>query len=613
MGRRWVGAVTMAMLASLGVVSQASALDPAIEAKNFSKTGERAAIYSTPEYQAQLRTVGTQNQLNALAIEAADPERAFMTDLCWNGYDGCAGDVRLYDWQTAGHGIVQPVLWTARNGATISGHVWATKAGPAKRPGIVITNGSVQADEQMYWYAAQALAKAGYVVLTWDPQGQGQSDTRGEAPDENEGFPAQSDGRPFFDGTEDALDFFLSTPQHPYVPVTSCDSGTSHAAKQQRRVAAGLDAGSNPLAALVDPGRIGLAGHSYGAAGVSYVGQLDPRVDAIVAWDNLSQASPGTADGATFPPGEKGCPSHPEDRVDLTKNIAPGHGKPALGMSADYFLPPTPNTADPPTPEHCQQVAAAYDAGTPPSRDDGTNCKSLASLVYSRRGIDTGELVIRGGSHLDFSWIPNHAFGATLRGADMIAWYTTAWFDKYVKGDPTADRRLLTDRWRRDGQEAAVDPDHDANMFSFYHRSRLDVTAADGTKVTCEDLRAGCSALGADDYPGEYSYLALATSPDHADAGAGATPVTASGLPRACASRRTITVHPRRHRGARIRRVTAYFGARRVARSSSGHVRVRLVGLPRQTVKVRLVVEEVRRGGKVVRYVLRRAYRTCAT
>ena len=73
------------------------------------------------------------------------------------------------------------MLFTARNGATLSSHVWATKAGPAKRPAIVITNGSVQADEQLYWFAAQALAKAGYVVLTFDPQGQGQSDTQGQS------------------------------------------------------------------------------------------------------------------------------------------------------------------------------------------------------------------------------------------------------------------------------------------------------------------------------------------------------------------------------------------------------------------------------------------------
>ncbi len=107
------------------------------------------------------------------------------------------------------------MLFTARHGATISGHVWATVAGPAHRPGIVITNGSVQAEENMYWYAAQTLAKAGHVVLTFDPEGQGQSDTYGESPDQNEGFPAQSAGTPFYDGTEDAIDFLLSTPSKP--------------------------------------------------------------------------------------------------------------------------------------------------------------------------------------------------------------------------------------------------------------------------------------------------------------------------------------------------------------------------------------------------------------
>ena len=105
------------------------------------------------------------------------------------------------------------MLFTARDGATLSGHVWATAPGPRSGPGIVITNGSVQADEQMYWYAAQTLAKDGYVVLTFDPQGQGQSDTLGQAPDETEGVPAQTDGRPFYDGTEDAIDFFLSLRQ----------------------------------------------------------------------------------------------------------------------------------------------------------------------------------------------------------------------------------------------------------------------------------------------------------------------------------------------------------------------------------------------------------------
>src|SRR5438477_7727354 len=136
------------------------------------------------------------------------------------------------------------------------------------------------------------------------------------------------------------------------------------------------------------------------------------------------------------------------------------------------------------------------------------DCKSFMSDEYSKHGIDSGEIVIRGGSHLDFSFISNPAFGATLRGADMIDWYTTAWFDKYVKGDSTADQRLLTDRSRSDSAEAAVDPNGDGNMFSFYHLSRLDFHRADGTQVDCENLRLGCPALTPDDgYSGQYSYI----------------------------------------------------------------------------------------------------------
>src|SRR4051794_19032674 len=552
---RLTAAAMLTML--LGAVPSRAAFDPAVEASNYSKVNERQALYQSPQGQLLLRQVSQNNQAAATQAQANDPERNFADDLCWNGADGCAGDARLYNWQAKGYGIVKPVLFTARNGATLSGHVWATKAGPAQRPGIVITNGSVQADEQMYWYAAQALAKAGYVVLTFDPQGQGQSDTKGEAPDENEGFPAQTDGRPFFDGTEDAVNFLYSTPDKPYVPETSCSTGTDHNPKQVRRVKAGLDAAYNPFYALFDHKRLGLAGHSYGAAGVSYIGQWDPRVDAIVAWDNLSQPAPGSAGTQSFPPGEAGCPAHPADRTDLTKDLAANaaHGKPALGMSADYFLPPTPNTSEPRTPEQCKAIQDAYDKnGTMPSKDEGIDCKSFVSNEYSRNGIDTGEIVIRGGSHLDFSFISNPAFGATLRGADLIDWYTTAWFDKYVKGAAGADRRLLSDRWRRDGTEASVDPGGDGNMFSFYHPSRLSITRAGGGKVNCEDLRAGCPALTAEDgWKGEYSYIAIARSKD------GTGPARGTGLrpkPRApaarCVTRLRFRLHVKAPRATRI-------------------------------------------------------------
>ncbi len=475
----------LALVVSASLISAAPAAlayDPVAEVQNFSKNEERQTIYNTPEYRALLLQVSVQNRVAATAMQVGDPERNFMGHLCATGEDGCAGDVRLYDWEKNGYGIVEPVLFTARSGATISGHVWATRSGPAKRPGIVITNGSVQASEQLYWFVAQTLAKAGYVVLTWDPQGQGQSDELGEQPDLTEGSPAQTDGRPFFDGTRDALDFFLSTPKRPFRPRPSCESGTSHAPKQDRRVAVGLNAAYNPFWKMLNPSRVGLAGHSFGAAGVSYIGQQDARVSAIVAFDNLGAPTATGSGGLSVKP----CPADPASHAPAQIT------KPALGMSADYGLTPSLYTSDP-----------------------DPQAKSTQSHAYSQAGVDTGEIVIRGGTHYEFSFIPNPAFGGTLRGADQVAWYTAAWFDKYVKGDASADRRLLTNRWRSDSAEAAIDPNHDGNLFSSYYRSRLDIGLSGSGGFTCEDLRAGCPGLvTSDGRPAGYSYLDVATSPD---------------------------------------------------------------------------------------------------
>ena len=566
--------VAVALLAA--APASALAFDPAAEAQNFGKGNEREAIYNTPDYQAKLRQVSIENRASAMAQQAADPERNFLAQLCATGEDGCAGDVRLYDWQAKGYGIVQKVLFTARNGATLSGHVWATKAGPAKRPGVVITNGSVQAPEQVYWFVAQTLAKNGYVVLTWDPQNQGQSDSQGEAPDQNEGFPAQSDGRPFYDGTEDALNFFLSNEAHPYEPIKSCSSGTSHAPKQERRAKAGLNAAFNPLWKMLDAGRVGIAGHSFGAAGVSYIGQFDPRVKAIVAFDNLGGSDPSS--GGRI--GEQSCPADPSQRA--AKPIT----KPALGMSADYFIPPTPNTSDP----------------------DPLG-KSEHSLEYSKAGVDTGELVIRGGTHYDFDWVPNPGFPATLRGADMIAWYTNAWFDKYVKGSGAdADKRLLTSRWRSDAAEAAVDPTGDGNMFSWYYRSRLDIGLSGGGRFKCEDMRAGCSGLASTDgQPKEYDFIKIVTSPDKPGAGGKPGKPGGSGV-RGCGDKKKPGRVVRLHYKVRIVRAIVYINGKRVKTYRGRRIkRVRIPGAGggKQRVKIVLV------SAKGKRYASVRTYKGC--
>src|SRR5947209_16556488 len=155
-----LAAVVLVVVAVLGAPAAArppAAFNPAVEAQNFSITQERQAVYDTPQYQAELAADSVQGWIGGQMTAASDPERNFTDDVCWNHGNGCAGDIRLNDWSWNGYGIVRPVLFTARNGATLSGHVWATVAGPRRRPGIVITDGCGQPQEQLYWFVAQPL------------------------------------------------------------------------------------------------------------------------------------------------------------------------------------------------------------------------------------------------------------------------------------------------------------------------------------------------------------------------------------------------------------------------------------------------------------------------
>jgi dienelactone hydrolase len=488
-----------ALLALVVLVAPAAsiAFDPGVEAKNFAKILEREQhITLTPEFQARLQKQNVQSQVEDLNIQLTDPARNYTANICGHRTNECAGDVRFYDWEKQGYGLMRPVIFTARDGATLSGTVWATKDGPLKRPGIVITTGSVQAPETLYWGLAATLAKHGYVVLTYDVQGQGRSDTLGESPDTNEGVPSQ-EGQPFYDGTEDALDFLLSSKAHPYEPRQSCGNAnagtpTSHAAKQDDRVGAGLNTAYDPFRALVDPKRIGVAGHSLGASAVSFVGQEDPRVDAIVAWDNLRSSD---ADS------QPDCPSAPKSRKPVKIK------KPAMGMSNDYFLVPQPNTSDP----------------DPLGRNDGFH-------AYREAGVDSMQVNTRGGTHYEYSFLPGNTlpypFGtATLRGNDIAAWYTTAWMDRYVKcqGDmackAAADRRLLSDRWRDDALGEQVDAAGDPNLFSFYLRSQYDLHRANGDEVVCNDMRRGCASMRPDGETAGYSLVADAMRPDRGTPG----------------------------------------------------------------------------------------------
>jgi hypothetical protein len=138
-----VPAAVAALLACLIPPAAASAFSPDRELQNWSKVFERERYVTlTPEFQSLLAKETANGLGDMVRRTLSDPER-LPANVCGARMFECAGDVRFYDWPERANGIRHPVVFTARSGATISGDVWATKDGPARRPTVVITTGSV--------------------------------------------------------------------------------------------------------------------------------------------------------------------------------------------------------------------------------------------------------------------------------------------------------------------------------------------------------------------------------------------------------------------------------------------------------------------------------------
>jgi dienelactone hydrolase len=388
-------------------------------------------------------------------------------------------------------GIEIPVDFTNRYGALLHGHVYAPLPGARDPythtrlrppyPGVVVTTGSIQATDEMYRWLGQDLAERGYIVLTYDVQGQGTSETfphlaspeadfpycdPSAAPAEGEdtscpGVPSQQTAN-FVYGTEDATDFFESTPVKPYRDTNAGSAQVND---------------YNPLWKLVDhrpdkksatPGRtnkLAIIGHSLGASAVSWVQAFDPRVETVVALDKLGSAE--------------------QFGSRTAKPVVPG-----LGIQSEYGFNVEP---------YWLMGDSSFTGGAPhpdsapdPKREEATGFNG-----WRKAGIDSMVIVPRAATHLDYSDI-NFALPASRYGQDVTSWYVQAWLDKYLKHRRGADRRLLTTRFTylEPGPHLTWNPVtlYRPERLSFYFCSGLGFHEADGTLVESRDIESvgGC-------------------------------------------------------------------------------------------------------------------------
>ncbi len=365
-----------------------------------------------------------------LLTQAATPTRPALTPgqffPGWN-----VGNPLRADWERT-RGRVRAVAFTNRYGALLRGHVYRPAPGArdpytGKRlrgpfPGVVLTEGSVQGSEGMYEWLAQDLAERGYVVLTYDVQGQGTSETfpheDGNAlpfcnplaePGDDEmsgcpGVPSQQLAN-FVVGTRDALSFFISTPTKKYRNPRSADAVVT---------------AFNPYWRLFDrsrdrrtatPGRttrIAIIGHSMGAAAVSRVQGTDRRVAVVVALDKLAgPSSSGPLDG--------------------TGNLPV---VPALAVQSEYGFTVSPwwlsggsSLAPQPSP-----------AGPDPRRERATGFDA-----WRAAGVDAMLVVPRASTHLEYTDVPL-VLPASRYGQDLTSVYVQRWLDRYLKHRGTARR-----------------------------------------------------------------------------------------------------------------------------------------------------------------------------
>lgn len=271
-----------------------------------------------------------------------------------------------------------------QSGAQLRGYLFAPNDVNQRQdqslPVVVMGPGSGSSQALYHIWAARELAGHGYLVLVEDPQGAGRSEINGVEPEGCDaggcpGIPFQQ-ALNYVDGLLSGTDFVFSR-------------GHSWLRK-------------------ADLTRVGLAGHSLSARAASYLGGLDERIKAVVAWDNLSSDLYGDA-GVSSGGGACGAVigGEPPGSLPVTIRV------PSLGQASDL-------------PGSCTQ-------------DSNPDAKKSAYARWRQAGVPSMQLVFAGARHADWA----QSAQSDSQQLELFQYYSRAWFDLYLRGDESARARLI--------------------------------------------------------------------------------------------------------------------------------------------------------------------------
>jgi pimeloyl-ACP methyl ester carboxylesterase len=325
-------------------------------------------------------------------------------------------------------GRVWAVSYRNRYDARISAHLWAPRPGigHAPYPAVVFVNGA-GASEEHYWSFAQDLAEHGYVVLTFDPQGDGRSDAapadRYCDPDGRWRKPQEMGVREHGDcAGQNGDDVSETVGQVPgvvdiVVGGHTGQQGTLDVQSLYRQIEpnyvfGALDArdylvsARSPVRSLVDRDRVAVVGHSMGAYAAALTGNGDPkrRFTAAVSMDSFAHLMHGV-----------------RPRV------------PTLYLQSEQEFFSGPRLAPPP-PTALHATRADY-------------------VQFRRSGVPVMFGVLASSTHQEFEYVgPEAHLPASSTGQRVATYYVLAWLDRWLGSAPGAGRRLVAKRF-----DASVD------------------------------------------------------------------------------------------------------------------------------------------------------------